>query len=71
MKMWLRMSYLHTGMITRLDLSQNHFYRSLHHPHILSVLGAVSRPFTIVLITNLVQGKNLHALVFNSESAVM
>jgi serine/threonine protein kinase len=42
-------------------------YRSLNHPNLLSLLGTVTKPFSITLITNFVKGKTLHSLVFDSE----
>ena len=41
--------------------------RYIQHPNILSLLGAVEEGDTILIISNLVQGPNLHDLIFSGD----
>ena len=41
-------------------------YRTLNHPDILALLGVISDVASVTLITNLVNGKNLHSILFVS-----
>ncbi len=44
-----------------------HNYRSVHHPNMLSLLGVIIQETRLLIITNLVNGKNLHKLIFDSS----
>ena len=49
-------------------VSYNYFiYRSVQHPNILSLLGVIIQETRLLIITNLVNGKNLHMLIFDSS----
>jgi serine/threonine protein kinase len=39
-------------------------YRSLNHPNLLSLLGTMQRPQSLVLIMNYVRGQSLHNVIF-------
>ena len=41
------------------------FCRSVQHPHILSLLGAVFEETRLIILTNIVNGKNLQQLIFD------
>lgn len=73
-KLW-RMKYILISecKIIILTLSNFVFYhhnRSLNHPNILSLLGTVEKPFSIMLITNYVNGTSLHSLIFDKDDQV-
>ena len=40
-------------------------YRTMQHPNILTVLGAVVSQTSLTVLTNLVRGCNLHTLIFD------
>ena len=44
--------------------------RSLNHPNILSLMGIVPSSSSTTIITNLVNGSDLHSILFNSEENV-
>ena len=38
----------------------NYVHRSLNHPNLLSLLGTVSKPYSVILLMNYVNGQTLH-----------
>ena len=47
-----------------------YMYRSLNHPNLLSLLGTIQRPHSIILIMNYVRGRSLHTIIFDSDDMV-
>jgi serine/threonine protein kinase len=45
-------------------------YRSLNHPNLLSLLGTMQRPQSLVLIMNYVRGQSLHNVIFGDGPQV-
>ena len=43
-------------------------YRSVQHPNILCLMGVLITDFEVMLITNLVSGKDLHSLIFDPDA---
>ena len=42
-------------------------FRNLNHPNLLSLLGTVQRPHSLVLVTNYVKGCSLHNVIFGDR----
>ena len=45
-------------------------YRCIPHPNILSLLGTIVTNSGVTIITNLVEGHDLHEMIFNRPRAV-
>ena len=41
----------------------NYVHRSLNHPNLLSLLGTVSKPYSVILLMNYVNGQTLHNII--------
>ena len=46
---------------------KSHYYRSFNHPNVLALLGVLFDTETVTLITNLVDGKDLHRIIFDES----
>ena len=41
-------------------------FRELNHPNLLSLLGTITKPHSLVLIMNYVEGQTLHKVIFGA-----
>lgn len=46
----------------------NGLCRRVQHPNILCLMGTIVQGGSLMVITNLVRGKDLHALLFSSDA---
>ena len=45
-------------------------YRSLCHPNLLRLVAVTTTPTGVALLTNFVEGKNLHSIIFGHTEKV-
>ena len=47
------------------------YYRTLHHPNILTFMGIIREPNQVILITNFVNGCNLFTLLHENPEVTV